>query len=84
MFKSERMKWGRVAWGWLLLGLVFIAISIGVAVGHYAFGMPIHEGHSGGRLATSTEILTTLVAFGAGGSLFAVMGGAILLCRRKG
>lgn len=73
-----------IAWVWLALGLSFVGITAAVAVSHFGFGMPIHTGHSDQpRLATSAEILTTLAAFGAGGSLFTAVGGAILLRRLK-
>jgi hypothetical protein len=74
------MQWGRVAWGLLLLGLALVAFGAAFAVSHYVFGVQIHEGHSG-RLATGAEILTNVIAFGAGGGLFALLGAAILLRR---
>lgn len=81
MSRSDQMQWGRVACGFLLLGLALVSFGAVFAVSHYVFGVPIHEGHSG-RLATDAEILTNVIAFGAGGGLFAFLGGAILLGRR--
>ena len=80
--RSDQMPWRRMAWQFLALGLVMVCLITAVAVGHYLFGVPIHEGHATPpRLATPAEILTILVALGGGGGLFAGIGAAILLLK---
>ena len=74
----------RIAWGWLGGGVAFVGITAAVAISHFGFGMPIYEAHTyPPRLATSAEILTVLIALGAGGSFFATLGAALLAWQRK-
>lgn len=74
--RSYQVPWARIAWGWLTLGLLLVASVIAVAVGYYVLDMPVHMAQPG-RFATSSEIMTSLVAFGGGGGFFAVMGMAL-------
>ena len=46
----------KMALGWLVLGLVILVVVVIIAINHYIFGAPVHEAHSGGRLATPTEV----------------------------
>lgn len=73
----------KIMLGWVVLGLVVLVIVILVGIGHYILGVPVHEAHSGGRLATPAEVAETLIALGGGGFLFAALGRAVLIWLKK-
>ena len=73
----------KIAMGWIVLGLIGLSFVGLFAISHYVFGVPIHEGHSGKRIFTPTEVATTLTALGGGFFLFASLGAVVLLWLRK-
>ena len=81
MFKSEQINWGRIAWGWLVLGCTGLIFGVALTVSHYLVGMPTHQG-STGRLASDADVLPGFIAIAGGGGLFAALGLTILLLRR--
>ncbi|MGZ3298773.1 MAG: hypothetical protein ACXU8U_00475 [Asticcacaulis sp.] len=66
-------KLRRMALYWLFLGMVGFAFCAFVLIGHFAFGMAVHEAHKN-RLATSAEILVTFGIMALGSSLFGIAG----------
>ena len=62
-----------IANGWLALGIVGLGFVVAAAIGHYIFGLPIHEGHTD-RLASPALIARTLCALGFGSGLFTLVG----------
>ena len=73
----------KIAVGWLFLGLLGLAAATATSIGHYLFGVPIHEAHSGGRLATPMEVMENLLVLASVSGLFTVMGACILFLRRN-
>lgn len=57
----------------MVVGSLLVTFIIAMAVGHYVYGVPVHNGNTG-QLATSTEIATSLMVIGGGGALFVVIG----------
>ena len=73
----------KMAMGWLVLGLAGLVFVTIFAISHYVFEMPVHEGHSGGHLATQVEVADTIITLGGGFFLFAAFGGGVLLWLKK-
>ena len=76
LFSEKRRRW--LGLNWAILGGLILAFVAVFAVSHYVFHVPVYEGNSN-RLAPEGSIAMTLIALGAGGALFAVMGTALLL-----
>jgi hypothetical protein len=67
----------KLAQGWLVLGAIGLAFTTAFAVGHYLFGIPVHEGHTQG-MADPKSIAQMLVMLFLGSCLFGGLGGWIL------
>ena len=67
----------RLAWGWMLVGLIVFLGAGSMLVSHFIFGVPVHDRYSG-RPTSDLSVLGYGVILGGGGALFAVLGSAIL------
>lgn len=81
MRKTPSDIFPQIAWGWLVVGLLGLAVVAAIAVSHYIFGVPEHGAHGGGSHALG--VATNLVAMGSGFGLFAVLGGWFLILHKK-
>ena len=68
----------RIARGWIIVGSLLVVFISAMAVAHYVYGMPIHNGNTG-ELSTPGNTLMTFLVIGVGGALFVVLG---ILLRR--
>jgi hypothetical protein len=73
----------KIALGWLVLGLIGLSGVVIISISHYIFGAPIHEAHSGGRLATQAEVTRNLAMFAGGSFMFAALGGGVFFRLKK-
>ena len=69
-----------LARGWIVLGSAILFFVCAMAVSHYMFGMPIHDGKTGQYLSP-TKVLAGFLLLGGGAAFFLFMG--ILLHRWK-
>ena len=69
----------QIATGWLIVGSIGLAGTVGMAVSHSVMGAPLREGHGGGE-ASPQLIFTTLSVLGAIFGLF-VIGGVVIFFR---
>lgn len=83
MFSSDHIDCGRIGWGALVPGLPLLLAGGGMGVAHYVFGVPIHEGHGNGALASPSLILATTAVFVSIGALFVGMGVCLIAGSRK-
>ncbi len=83
MFSSDQIDWGRMGWGALVPGLPLLLAGGWMGVAHYVFGVPIHEGHGNGALASPGLILATTTAFVSCGALIVGMGICLIVASRK-
>jgi hypothetical protein len=72
-----------IARGWILIGSLGILFVGGIAIGDYAFDMPVHDRNTG-ELATSSEAMTNLLIVGGGMATFLVMGILLYLWKPEG
>jgi hypothetical protein len=68
----------RIARGWMLGGSLLIVFISGMAIAHYAYGVPIQDRNTG-QISTPANTLMTFLIIGGGGALFLALG--ILLYR---
>src|SRR5439155_13046895 len=80
MTTNQRVR--TIAKGWLALGLVGLGLTAAVAISHYGFSAPIHEGHSD-KLASSASIARVLLALAFGSGVFALAGWWLLVRSRR-
>lgn len=70
----------RIARGWIIIGTLMVVFVSAMAVAHYVYGMPVHDGNTG-ESSTPANTLSIFMLLGGGGAFFLVMG--ILLNRWK-
>jgi hypothetical protein len=78
MRSSHRRTLLYIAHGWIAVGSLMCLFVGSMAIGHYVFGMPVHDDKTG-QLSTTLNILKTFLIIGGGGAWFATMG---ILLRR--
>ena len=66
----------RIARGWMIVGSLLVVFIGAMAVGHYVYGVPVHNNNTG-ELATPSEVLSGLLVIGGGGALFVILGFAL-------
>ncbi|NYT42705.1 hypothetical protein HZY97_18165 [Sphingomonas sp. R-74633] len=67
----------RIPQGAILIGAVFVAVSLAMAVGHFGLGLPIHDRNTG-QPSSELGIAVLLLVFGGVGLLLVLLGSAIL------
>jgi hypothetical protein len=67
----------RIAWVWLLVGLLVLFGAGLLLVSYFVFGVPVHDRYSG-KPTSGLSVLGYSAILGCGGALFAVMGRALL------
>jgi len=67
----------RLAWGWMLVGLVVFLGAGSMLVSYFVFGVPIHDKYSG-RPTSDLSVLGYGAVLGGGGALFAFLGAVLL------
>jgi hypothetical protein len=73
----------RLGGGWLLVGVLGVALVSAMLLAHFGFGMPVFWGRTGQRLATETETLSISLVIGGGALFFAFAGGVLYASSRK-
>lgn len=61
----------------VLIGFAFMAGAIGVAVGHFGFGVPVYDRNTD-QPSSDSAIAVIVFAFGGSGVLLALAGRAVL------
>lgn len=67
----------RIARGWIVIGSIVAVGEIAMAVAHYAYGAPVHDGGTG-QLLSPIKTLAMFLLIGGGGTLFVVIGTMLL------
>lgn len=61
----------------ILIGIVFVALALVMAVGHFGFGVPVYDRNTG-QLSSDLFVAILAVAFAGVGLLLSVAGRAVL------
>ncbi len=61
----------------ILIGIMFVALALATAVGHWGFGVPVYDRNTGQRSSEQVVVILVL-AFAGVGLLLALAGRALL------
>lgn len=71
----------RIWWSSLIGGGLLLAFDLALAIAHYLFGAPVHDGYSR-QLMSAQSVAQVFLLIGVGAAFFSLLGAVMLLNRQ--